>query len=243
MDASEILDRADMERPRSPQELRTWALQKCADFGASPEGKRFARSGAELPKKFYDEILPLSIFALHEYGSRTDVLVQPHLGNDNFDAKIEIKKASGPQAIFVETTYAKDGYDESLRMEVLTREGHVWLTGPVSVSGLRGTPNRFVSVEPEAASHTETVENYLQLLEARVVAKSQVSYGKDHVLLVAVDDYRPLVQDCDWQLLDQRARSLISRLRLDFGRVAMVGMAGRLFLSYDLRVGEGKNAL
>jgi len=236
MDASLILDRMEMEQARSPEDLHAWVMRKCRELSASPEAKTFARSGATLPKKFYDEIFPLSVFAAHQYRGRTDVLVEPHLGNDNFDAKITTNRGSQAEKLFVEITYAKDGHDESLRMEVLAREGHVFLTGPVAKSGRRGAPNRLVTVEPEAVSHTKTVENYLQLIESRVTAKARASYGRDYVLLVAVDDYLPLIQESDWQLLDQRARSLINQLVLDFSRVVFVGVAGRLFLSYTLPV-------
>ncbi len=221
-----------MERARSPEDLRAWVLRKSRELAASPESKTFARSGATLPKKFHDEIYPLSVFALREYGGQANVLVQPNLGNDNFDAKVTVTKASGTQTAFIEITYAKNGYDESLRMEVLAKEGGVVLTGPITKSGRRGSPNRTVTVTPEAASHTKTLEDYLKLVEARVQAKARGRYGRNHILLVAVDDYRPLVQDSDWPLVDERARSLISTLSLDFGRVVYVGVAGRLLLSY-----------
>lgn len=234
MGSISILRAAEMALPRSPEDLYAWVIRKCGELSVSPETKAFARSGAKLPKKFYDEIFPLAIFSRREYQGRTGVLVEPHLGNDNFDAKITIDGPSGMLAAFVEITYAKDGYDESLRMEVLAKEGSVCLTGPITKSGRRGSSDRIVTVTSEAASHSETLENYLQLIEARVRAKAMGRYGRNHILLVAVDDYLPLAQDYDWPLLDQRAQSWIKSLALDFGRVVFVGIAGRLSLSYTL---------
>ncbi len=125
----------------------------------------------------------MAIFADREFGGRDDVLVQPNLGNDNFDARITV--GEGSRTILVEITYAKDGYDESRRMEV--REGSVSLTGPVSSSGRKGSPNRKVHVESEARSHLVALEEYLAMVRERLEDKARSRYGKDHVLVVAVD--------------------------------------------------------
>lgn len=74
MDASHIFDRSDMERPRCPSELFAWVMGKCTELGATPEAKTFARSGAPLPKKFYEEVYPLAFFAEREFAGRDDVL-------------------------------------------------------------------------------------------------------------------------------------------------------------------------
>jgi len=121
----------------------------------------------------------------------------------------------------------------SLRMEVLAREGGVFLTGPVTVSGRRGSPNRRVSVVPVAADHTETVTNYFNLIEKRLRAKSAVLYGDNHILLVAVDDYYALSENTDWPKLRAFADSLLPTIELDFPRVVFVGIAERLFLSLN----------
>lgn len=235
MDASDILDRSDMERPRSPSELFAWVMAKCNELGATPEAKAFARSAALLPKKFYDEVYPLALFAQREFGGRDDVLVQPNFDNDNFDGRITIGTgAVRKKTIFVEVTYAKDGYDESRRMEVLCREGHVSLTGPVFSSGQKGSPNRKVHVESEAVSHLAVLEDYLAIVRARLEDKAHSCYGKDHVLVVAVDDYLPLRESSDIDRLHEATASWLPELRLDFGRVVFLGIADNLFLSLDV---------
>jgi hypothetical protein len=238
-----ILDAADMTEPRSPQDFCGWVIQKCRELAQSPEAKAFSQSGASLPKKFHDEIYPLSVFVAREYRGRSDVLVEPHLGNDNFDAKVTVTGGNRPQITFVEITCAKDGYDESLRMEVLLKEGRVSMTGPITKSGRRGTPERIVNVATEGASHAETLERYLQLIETTVAGKSRIKYGPQHTLLIAVDDYLALIQDSDWPLLAERAESLLQKLHLDFGRIVFLGLAGRLFLSYLLPIPTRNNVL
>jgi hypothetical protein len=236
---SSILNAADMAQARFPEHLRAWVIQKCGELGQSPEARAFSQSGATLAKKFHDEIYPLSVFAAREYQDRDDVLIEPNLDNDNFDAKVVVFGPSGAKTSFVEITCAKDGYDESRRMEVVLKEGGVVMTGPITTSGRRGAPDRIVKVTPEAVSHTETLERYLRLIETTVQAKSRIKYGAQHTLLVAVDDYLALIQDSDWPLLAERAESWIRGLQPDFGRVVCLGLAGRLFLSYALPMGEG----
>ncbi len=224
-----------MERPRRPSELFKWVMEKCSELGATSDAKAFARSGAVLSKKFYDEVYPLAIFAEREFSGRDDVLVQPNLENDNFDGRITVGTGSDARAIFVELTYAKDGYDESRRMEVLCRQGHVNLTGPVSSSGRKGWPNRKVHVENEAASHLAMLETYLAIVRERLKEKARSHHGGDHVLVVAVDDHLPLRQPSDIDQLHNATTSWLSELSLDFGRLVFIGIAGNLYLSYDLR--------
>jgi len=76
---SPILERSDMEVTRSPAQLLACVMRKCAELGASPDAKAFARSGALLPKKFYDEIYPLATYAEREFRGQDGVLVQPNL--------------------------------------------------------------------------------------------------------------------------------------------------------------------
>ncbi len=208
-------------------------MGKCKELGATPDAKAFARSGALLPKKFYDELFPLAIYVQREFSSRADARVSPHLGNANFDATITDPTASGTERkLFVEITFSKDGYDGSLRMEYLSKHGHANLTGPVSVVGRRGNANRRIEIEPEAANHSVLLEQQLSLLRARIEAKASKSYGQNYILLVAVDDYFPLRQEDDEKHIDGFLRDLIPSLDLDFGRIVVIGVAGKIFLSY-----------
>src|SRR6266545_30808 len=155
--AESILNVTDMTQARTPKEFVAWAERKGSELGATAEAKSFARSGAPLAKKFYDEIFPLARFVAHEYAKCEDVLIQPNLDNDNFDARVMLGNGRERQNVFLEITCAKDGYDMSLRMEVLAREGGVFLTGPVTHSGRKGSPDRRVAVEPCAVDHLENL--------------------------------------------------------------------------------------
>jgi hypothetical protein len=148
-----------------------------------------------------------------EYSGRNDVCIAPNLGSHNFDATISMG-AGRDKKVFV--TFSKDGYDDALRMEHLTKHGHVNLTGSVSVTGRRGAKDRSVNVESEAANHSSLVERQLSMLRERLEAKASKQYGANHTLLVAVDDYFPLREKEDAQRLDKFVSRLLPQLDLDF---------------------------
>lgn len=232
---TDFLNPTDMARSRTPQEFVEWFDHKLEQLSTMPEAKNFMQSGSPVVKKFYDELFPLRRFVDREYGSRRDVFIQPNPSNDNYDARIVICGPADQQDLFVELTYAKDGHDLSLRMEVLEREGHVVLNGPVTAIGRKGSPERHVSVEPCAVRHEDALAAYFSLIADRLRGKSNMQYGKRHVLVVAVDDYNALIQVSDWPPLERFVRSLLPGLALDFQRLVLVGIAGRLFLSFNLQ--------
>jgi hypothetical protein len=234
MTEEEILNRNDIIAPRSPAEFHKWMSEKNEELSATPETTLYARSGAELPKKFYDEIYPLALFVNREFGNIQGAIVTPNLDNDNFDATIAFHDG---KKIFIEITQAKDGYDDSLRMEVLAKEGAVSLTSPIiRVQGRRRSPERVVEIPPPLIlkDRRETLEKNLRLVESAVRNKAGRQYGRNFILLVAVDDSWPFREDVDRAQLHQLVTSTLLLPDLDFGRLVILGVLGELLLSYKL---------
>ncbi len=233
MAAPEILDAVDMTTPRTPAHFVAWATRKAEELGATPAAKEYARSGASLPKKFYDEIYPLAMFVGRELNEVSDALVQPNLSNDNFDASIVFQGQH--RKLFIEITRAKDGYDESLRDEVLAREGHVSVTGPITkVSGRKGASNREVEVQSGMVLLDEVFAKHLALVREVVMAKARRQYGRDFILLVVVDDYLPFRRESDQSKLHELVEGTLLSPDLDFARLVILGISGKLLLSYRL---------
>jgi hypothetical protein len=233
MATSKILDAADMTAPRTPATFVAWAMQKAEELGATPEAKEYARSGAALPKKFYDEIYPLALFVRRELNDISDALVQPNLSNDNFDASVVFQNPR--PKLFIEITRATDGYDESLRDEVLAREGHVSGTGPVTkVSGRKGALNRKVEVQSGMVLVDEVFAKHLALVRDAVRAKARRQYGRHFILLVVVDDYLPFRRESDQAKLHEVVEGTLLSPDLDFGRLVILGISGKLLLPYRL---------
>ncbi|UVT15756.1 MAG: hypothetical protein H8K04_18455 [Nitrospira sp.] len=224
-DIETILQWPDMETSRTPQELYDWVNSKSSELSETAEGKRYARSGALLPKKLWDEIRPLGLFAYCLYGQRTDVKCTPSLTNDNYDGRIDFCDSSMP-SIYVEVTYAKDGYEEHLRLEVLTAKGSVNALGKVSKSGTKASGNRTVEVENEAVKHDETRSKALEIVKTRIHGKSGKQYGPNHVLVIVVDDYLAFRRENDRVVLVEFVKPIVKSVQLDFRAVFVLGATG-----------------
>lgn len=213
-----------MALSRTPQELCDWVDSKTSELSATDEGKRYARSGALFPKKLWEEIRPLGLFARCHYGLRDGVKCTPNLANDNFDGKIDFDNAS--TSIYVEVTYAKDGYDESLRLEVLTEKGSVNALGRISTSGTNASGRRIVEVENEAVRHEDTRRKALEIVKERILGKSGKAYGPNHILVVVVDDYLPFRTEDDRAVLEEFAKQIVESVTLNFRAVFLLGSTG-----------------
>lgn len=218
-----ILQRSDMEVPRKPRELCDWVNSKALELSQTREGKAYARSGEILPKKLWEEVRPLGLFAFSQYGTEC-VMCTPNLSNDNYDGTIEFTDKSAPK-IYVEITYAKDGHDERLRLDVLTSKGSVNALGKITVSGTKAS-GRHIEVENEAVEHTKILSAGLALLEVRLAGKSNKQYGQNHVLVVVVDDYLTFRTEEDKVILIAHAQKIIPDKNLDFGAIYLLGASG-----------------
>ena len=219
-----ILNRSDMERTRSPRELCEWVDAKVSELGQTKEGKEYARSGAILPKKLWEEVRPLGLFAVLRYGPE-GVRCTPNLSNDNYDGKIAFSNSSA-DVIYVELTYAKDGYDEHLRLMVLGREGSVNALGKITVTGTKASAQK-IEVENEAVDHAETRKAALELLKKRLAGKANKQYGLNYVLVVVVDDYLPFRTGDDKAALKAAAKATVAESPLNFGAVYLLGASGK----------------
>lgn len=214
-----------METSRPPHALCDWVDAKTSLLSETEEGKRYARSGELLPKKLWEEIRPLGLFARCHYGLRGGIKCTPNLGNDNFDGKIDFDNAATP-TIYVEITYAIDGYDESLRLELLTEKGSVNALGKISTTGTKASGRRISEVENEAVRHEDTLNNALEILKKRIFGKSGKVYGSSHVLVVVVDDYLPFRTEDDRAVLERFSKDIIEGTTLDFKAVFLLGSTG-----------------
>jgi len=219
-----ILNRIDMEMTRSPRELCDWVDSKAAELSNTKEGKAYARSGAILPKKLWEEVRPLGLFALSRYGE-SGVKCAPNLTNDSYDGKIEFSDPS-LLPVYVEITYAKDGYDERLRLNVLTKEGSVNALGKITVSGTKAS-EQAIKVANEVVDHSKVRDAALELVKERLAGKSNKQYGKDHVLVVVVDDYLPFRTDDDKEVLMRYTQSAVAGLGLNVGAVYLLGSSSK----------------
>jgi hypothetical protein len=237
IDPARILTKEDMEKERTPEALSLWWEGKNEEFASSEKGHHYALLKKGLAGKFYDEILPLNLLANILYARRSDIGCIPNLGNDNFDALIRDYSKSPPSELKIEFTLAINGYDDYLRMKYLVQHGHVSRTGPLSYTGTEQTGHN-ITVENEAASHHDLLNTNFKLIKNRAEKKCEPNkvYGKNHVLVIIIDDYLPPRYDNqnDREAINEFIKSNVINLRLNFGKLYILGLSGKTFLPFKI---------
>lgn len=235
LDPSRILTKEEMEKERTPEALSLWWQGKSEEFASSKESHQYALLKKGLTGKFYDEIYPLNLWANIIYAGRSDIGCIPNLGNDNFDAIIRDYSRLPASEIKVEITIAIDGYDDYLRRNYLCQHGWVSAIGPISHSGTQKTGHK-INVEFEPVAHGESLIKNFALIRNRAENKCNAIYGKDHVLVITIDDYiAPRYDDPkDIEKLKEFIETNVINLPLDFSELYILGFSGKTLLNFNI---------
>jgi hypothetical protein len=233
VDPKTILTKSEMVRARPPDELAAWIAQISRLFGSSKEAKQYARLGRGFTKRFYEEVRPLGLLVQHLFDSRSDVLCIPNLGNENYDAIVRFTEDGVERESYIEFTYAKEGYEESLRMEVLNERGSVNALAEVKVTGTKATGHK-IEIPEKAVLRDHTLNKNLSLIKQRVEAKTGKDYGSSHSLVVVIDDYLGFQFPEDETRLRQFVNTELISLELNFSRLYLLGASGKSLLEFNL---------
>jgi hypothetical protein len=124
---NKYLNELEMETPRSPSELAEWFKLKYEEILADPVEKQKARLHQGLYKYFIEEIYPLVLFVDWKF-KNDDVLCQPKIGSQGYDAIIWLK--SDPESIHnVEVTWPQNGQDYKAIAKVMNATGFHYRCG------------------------------------------------------------------------------------------------------------------
>lgn len=115
-----MITQEDIERPRTPAELRQFVAETRAWVEAHPDELKIARRKAGLYKMFVDEIIPLALAADH-LCERNDRL-QPVQGNQGYDV-IVLDPAGTPKGK-VEIAKPHDGKANAEDVKLLEKRGY-----------------------------------------------------------------------------------------------------------------------
>jgi len=124
-------------------------------------------------KKLPEEIAPLAIFGKHKFGDTGQVLLQPVVGNQNYDAKVIDKRTEPATETYVEITQTHEGEDNYRCGCELLKKGCVFSNAPVIKKG-KGK-SLTVSIPPEATPVEEDVEKELD----RILDAARRKVGND----------------------------------------------------------------
>ena len=147
--AIEYCSQEEIEKQRTPSELWDWLIQKVNQICSTDEGRRAFRlqnDKEKLIKKLVEEVAPLAIFGKQKFGDTDQVLLQPVIGPQNYDAKVIDKRTEPASEKYVEITQAHEGENDYYRRCELLKTGHVYSYAPVIKKG-KGK-SRTVSIPP-----------------------------------------------------------------------------------------------
>lgn len=230
----DVLAQEELEVSRTAAEMLEWVNTAHARFTASRELKEAFREGKLLAKELMEESFPIALFANKYFSASEDVAISQIIGNQKHDAIVNDRRAEPSKVEFIEVTVSDSTYEDSLRMEILNRDGNVAATGPVQVEGSRR--NRKVL---EATSVAVKVENtrseHLSRILAAIEKKCKNTYPDGTALVVRVDDALAFKNDEDCAVLDDLAKSTLVPMISDreFVALALVGIRG-FYLAYEL---------
>lgn len=182
-----IIEPDELQLDRTAKELEDWLNSKFEEFGKSDAGKSYIRGRKGLAKILTEEVYALSILLNYKFPGRNDIKAHVVIGDQPFDAVITDYSTTTPDIQLVEIVQAIDGYEDSLRMEVLDAEGSVSVTGPVTASGTKRQGRKIV-VKSEAKAGADSRNETFSLITSAALKKLEKSYNPDTWLVIAFED-------------------------------------------------------
>jgi hypothetical protein len=223
----------ELETPRSAADMLAWVDSAHARFNTQ-QLRAEAREGKHFANELVHEARPIALFAHRHYCASQLIIITHVIGNQNHDAVVEDKRER-PEAIrYLEATTTLKTYEDSLRMEQLSRAGSVAAYGPIAAEGPR---HRRISIRAPgiAREHQAIRADHLKLVQDVVERKAKKKYEPNTALIVAVDDSVPFSQEADVATLESLATgTLVPALRgTNFSLLALEGSIG-LHLCYPI---------
>ncbi len=228
-----VLTRQELETPRTAAEMRAWIDAAHSRFNTKAL-RAEAREGRHFANELVLEARPMALFAYRYFGASPDVIIRHVLGNQNHDGTVEDKRQQPDSIRYLEVTTTLKTYEDSLRMELLSKHGHVAAYGPVTAEGPR-YKRLSIKAEGMARAHKSIRADHLKLVQDAVERKAKKKYEENTVLIVAVDDSTPFREKEDVEALDKLAREvLVPMLKAtNFSLLALEGSNG-LHLCYSI---------
>jgi len=226
-----LLTKEEIETPRTAAKIRCWAEQKIEYLGNTKEGKHAIRFREGYAKELTEETLPLGIFCENYFKSSRYVVIQQHVGNQNYDATIKDKRLKKSPIKYLEITQAHEGEDAHLRMLHLENKGHANVLGMVTKKGTKHT-GITVEIENEALEHGVVVDNELQRILEAARRKSGKEYPDNTGLVIICDDYIVFREQEDIEKLIQFIHENVLEYLNNFLKVFVIGWSSKTYLEF-----------
>lgn len=181
----EPLSFAELRQPRSYLDFVEWMDDRREAFRATEESRAKFRLASGATKVFREEVFPFRVFADNEL-ARSDAVIEFPADSGNRDVLVtKYKGQLSKQPI--EIVRAVDGYEERLRMELLSAKGRAPAFGPIQKVGPK---KRGYSIEARGMAERVDVslQRVCQLVTEALALKCRRAYSARTWLLVSFDD-------------------------------------------------------
>jgi len=195
-----MVTREELEAPRTAGEILAWVDSAGERFTATPELRAAARLGRYGAKELWGEARPIALFAHRYFDASPQVIIRHVIGNQNYDATVDDRRERPGAVRFIEVTLSDQTRDDSIRMELLNRDGHAPGTGPVRAEGPRRN-RRVLEGRAEAVDHIASREQALGAVHEAITRKLGLQYPAGTALIVRIDDYLPFRNEEDLEEL------------------------------------------
>jgi len=170
------------EQRRHVFEMHGWINSVFARMDKEPDFDEiyFERTGNV--KKLIEEAIPLTYLGLHLVRIAEDVFLQFYADNRSYDGELEV---TGHNNFGFKVEVVTTENDESaLRRQALSRNGMVWLHGPVKRDE---SDRRSITSEPEMVDLSREEDRCMELAFERFLVKaSSGRYDVNTAILVAI---------------------------------------------------------
>ena len=212
----------ELTKKRAPTELLSWVIQKINQIESTDEGEKALRLREGLAKQLMEEVYPLALFGYRKFGNNDQILMQPVIGNQSYDAVVTDLRSKPASQSYVEITQSHEGENDYLRSLVLEEKGFVFMRSPVSKTGTKKT-GRQISIPAKALSADEVARNEL----GKIVDAAKRKVGRNYpintsLIIVFGDDwfFRQAINDA---ALDNFVKKHILKLDLRLSKLYLLG--------------------
>jgi hypothetical protein len=220
--SNEYISIEELTEKRTPSELLSWVKRKTEQIESTDEGVKALRLREGLAKQLMEEVYPLAMFGFRKFGNTDQILMQPIIGNQGYDAVVTDLRSKPASQSYVEITQSHEGESDYLRSLVLQRQGFVFMRSPVYKTGTKKTGIQ-VSIPAKAFSVGEIANKELE----KIVDAAKRKVGKDYPintsLVIVFDDDFSFRRAIDDSYLDTFVKRHILKLDLRFSKLYLLG--------------------
>ena len=229
---NEIISVEELTKKRLPSELLHWVECKIHQIESIDEGDRALRLHIGRAKQLMEEVYPLAIFGRRKFGNTDQILIQPIIGNQSYDAVVTDLRSKPARQSYLEITQSHEGENDYLGRLALQEQESIFMPSDVIKTGTKKTDLQ-VSMKLNANSGDVWKDELNRIIDA-AKRKAGKDYPINTSLIIVFDDDHFFKRHIDDSKLDAFVRRYILKLDLRFSTLYLVGWES-VFREYPIK--------